>query len=924
MTQSSTAHSRTDCVFFAWDSRCDSLGSTLKALQGHDPRFQTLMINPRSGDITDLVFTSIARASSVVALLGEKPNVNVGFELGLALGLGKRVLATCWGTETVHSWVAQTVPFKGFITPCVGSSNKLLKTLSDKNSWHRYQPTYAQGSTRARDDQSTTYYLCPQEGIWSSCWEEFDKRPKRFLSPRKKEYSIADLSTPFSSIGRLVWVMVPESDNSPDINTKTNTGHAVVAGWFLGRQLKSVQQKWIGNPEELTRQLGAAVQSVFHPVVIGKLNPPADLNNYCKSCQNHEEFAGYLDELSPPPADLPPNDSASFLEDPQDDSSCSLVETKFDLELPRPSQIITTVESFPVANEKLDAPLRAMVNLVIIALLKVIARKIDGPERLQKEFDLFDFQLAQVICNQSLTERIDVDLNRLRRICEKFELLRDYSQDSIKNFFLKPLASWQSLLTDRIRAINPISNYGRTLVETVEERALQGQLPDRLKELTGTERTILLDPKRSRDEKNLALKSIYLRAAMHTSAENKAFTLSDFDRTLWDRVVQKSQERVPEKEWSHLHFANKAMRDSFARLLTFDKRTTSGGGAVVRVLEGGVGGANTTHYMMQGVEKALARCGISPEASRVEYHGFEINPKFCYAVNQILQGEPIPSGSGFDIVRDDPRVRYFKNWKGRFHPLSSDRSFVHLSEMSEGIDQLSREKEEGFLDLFVCSYSFHHVPNGLRLAEYLFEAENGSLPRFAKESTEFRAQFKNELLELLGVYGRTWVGPSSGHLQLTRALFDALGTLSGEKRKALINDVRSINPDHHAPWAAVYPRQLLLDRQKLMLWHVKSMLKSGGLIGIADPDGFSGFNRKEVPDNTEMAVAHFRQRTEMRNLLVKNKFEIVDDWNLLCYRKDNTGSYYECRNESIEELERRGLERLVDHNLGYILIARKS
>src|SRR5207248_1044321 len=126
---------------------------------------------------------------------------------------------------------------------------------------------------------------------------------------------------------------------------------------------------------------------------------------------------------------------------------------------------------------------------------------------------------------------------------------------------------------------------------------------------------------------NRVLETIYLKAIFHNAIENEALTLADFNNhKLWQANIGKSQRTIDRQKWSHLHFANEAMGDSFKKHFASDTRlgnTASGSGAAVSLLEGGVGGCNTTHYVVQGILDGLMQRGITSPSIHITYRGFE-------------------------------------------------------------------------------------------------------------------------------------------------------------------------------------------------------------------------------------------------------------------------------------------------------------
>src|SRR5262249_55986251 len=84
--------------------------------------------------LRDLVLKGIVESDRVL-VVADRPNANVAFEVGLALGLGKMIALVHFGQE-VPQWLKQSV-FRGFIVNPISDLRSLNEVLQSDNAWHR-------------------------------------------------------------------------------------------------------------------------------------------------------------------------------------------------------------------------------------------------------------------------------------------------------------------------------------------------------------------------------------------------------------------------------------------------------------------------------------------------------------------------------------------------------------------------------------------------------------------------------------------------------------------------------------------------------------------------------------------------------------------------------------------------------------------
>jgi hypothetical protein len=107
-------------IFVVWDHTSQGIRSALEALERRPPMnvvFDVPMLKPAAGAIlSDVVVPGVRDADRVLVVV-DKPNANVGFETGLALGLGRPIALLAQRTPLPH-WL-QEPPF----------SNQLVQTI---------------------------------------------------------------------------------------------------------------------------------------------------------------------------------------------------------------------------------------------------------------------------------------------------------------------------------------------------------------------------------------------------------------------------------------------------------------------------------------------------------------------------------------------------------------------------------------------------------------------------------------------------------------------------------------------------------------------------------------------------------------------------------------------------------------------------
>lgn len=395
------------------------------------------------------------------------------------------------------------------------------------------------------------------------------------------------------------------------------------------------------------------------------------------------------------------------------------------------------------------------------------------------------------------------------------------------------------------------------------------------------------------------------------------FVRHHMENAQFRKIILTAQDELPPDQWAHLHRANLAVARILARHLVADH---PGPERSLRLMEGGVGGANSTHQVIKAIEDEASR--TNRRLGSISYKGYELNDSFAFSAEAILRGQPIPPATlQARENATDERVKFFKRLGRRFHPLY-ENTFVDPVNMTDGIARAYGRRTHGTLDAFFCCYAFHHVPNGRIIGEHLgFGSDLVGCP-FLAGTGDSQERFRSELItgleRKLGLPDGSEI--RSGPVQVVLAL---LQNAPEAARREAVAQLRKFQPSNPGTWNPEWVRYLE-DQQSMMLNMLRQLLRPGGLVAIADPDGFSKFNRRLLGGTTEMAVANFLRRRELIRLLQKSGFEILGRPTNTIEVVGETGPLrFEQRPEGVDDLGGTPEKYVADSNLGYIVVARR-
>lgn len=408
---------------------------------------------------------------------------------------------------------------------------------------------------------------------------------------------------------------------------------------------------------------------------------------------------------------------------------------------------------------------------------------------------------------------------------------------------------------------------------------------------------------------NSQLRKIYVQSAISISpTEMGMFARGSFAKELWRKIINTPQ-YVNEPK-NHLHYSNLLIAEHFRDTL-FGKTKMP---ARLRILEGGVGGGNTISTIIELLYEKWCSTTNSMSNQRyveqpliIEYLGYDINPSFVAKVKDIINGTADST--------QDPRINLFKKIKltnkDKIIPWQRKDDILKAQDMSDGIAELVINTDyHNKMHLFVCSYAFHHVANGQTLREYLFGSKFSDIiiPDYKKVSAEI---------------DEVWSILTSGNKYKSKSrLATKLAEYLIKTDENIISEIKSyfyIEEHKGKSKIAKDLAEQFHDFQFEMLNNIWTLLMPGGVIAIADPDGFSEFNKKNVPNDPEMSVAHFRNIKDMELLVTSAGFCDVKTYTIAEQKSDNPSNKYIAFNE---KMQLRNLS-IIDPNLGYIILAKK-
>lgn len=242
-------------LFTIWDfSSGGGMPLTLESLQDDYPdgfsHVEVPGLRPRTGTILeDLVLPGIGRADRVLAWV-DRPNANVGFEIGLAVGLGKP-LALAYQGVALPSWLGLP-PLANHLVQRVDGVDALHKLLPKDEIWLRSEPVTSAGVDA---DVEGVLFLCPKEGGGQACRRRVDKLGLPWKRPPSHNFVLSELPDLFAGVGRVIWTLCSFPTGTQERDGAENAALAVIAGFFAGGCVREAAARDVRPLESLRRRL---------------------------------------------------------------------------------------------------------------------------------------------------------------------------------------------------------------------------------------------------------------------------------------------------------------------------------------------------------------------------------------------------------------------------------------------------------------------------------------------------------------------------------------------------------------------------------------------------------------------------------------------------------------------------------------------
>jgi formylglycine-generating enzyme required for sulfatase activity len=220
-------------IFVVWDSAIPQVTSALKPLRrrapDHGAEVRVLGLDDPAGVPIRLIRSEIEEAHGVLALL-DRPNANVGLEIGFALGLGRPVRLMSVGDRP--AWCGERAPFEqqlvhpNLMKPEVRQRVLTLRPFEPPGR----RPTPGDG----------TLLLCPHSPLGRTFAEEVGDR---WPEPRQHTWTLQDLGPQLDGVARVVWI-VPQPDGE-DRDGPESARLATLAGYAaaIGLDLFALAQE---------------------------------------------------------------------------------------------------------------------------------------------------------------------------------------------------------------------------------------------------------------------------------------------------------------------------------------------------------------------------------------------------------------------------------------------------------------------------------------------------------------------------------------------------------------------------------------------------------------------------------------------------------------------------------------------------------
>jgi formylglycine-generating enzyme required for sulfatase activity/cellulose biosynthesis protein BcsQ len=210
--------------FVLRDFSIPDVSMTLGLLQRRVPGVTVpgLGTQSRQGQLfRDVVKDALESADSVLVLV-DKPNCNVAFELGYALGRGKPAALAAAGAK-VPAWLNHA-PFGGHLVR-TGIDTDALAAQVTSDEWLEPPGRGVPGQD--------TLFVCPSTGEGKALHQLVRDVRRDWKRLPEAGWSIADLPNVLGRVGVVNWVLTPYPEGTDEHDGRENASSALVAGYAL-------------------------------------------------------------------------------------------------------------------------------------------------------------------------------------------------------------------------------------------------------------------------------------------------------------------------------------------------------------------------------------------------------------------------------------------------------------------------------------------------------------------------------------------------------------------------------------------------------------------------------------------------------------------------------------------------------------------
>jgi hypothetical protein len=271
-------------IFVVWDLTTHAIDTTLDALRRRPPpgvSFNVPMLSPAGGEILrDVVVRGIANADQVLVVM-DKPNANVGFEAGLALGLGRKI-ALLVQRAPRPSWLMEP-PFTNFIVHSVDGPSAIKALIADGSIWTRR----SEAAGDAPNGRDPTLFLCPTRFGGEGMRDEQTSLYPNWSALPEYNFTLHDLPDLCRGVERLIWTVTPYAEGADERDGAANAANAVIAGWFVGEILRR-------HGDSLDHAAMAELRQRFHVLRSSKAREVVDVQLFERRFTSLPQFAELL------------------------------------------------------------------------------------------------------------------------------------------------------------------------------------------------------------------------------------------------------------------------------------------------------------------------------------------------------------------------------------------------------------------------------------------------------------------------------------------------------------------------------------------------------------------------------------------------------------------------------------------------------